>query len=43
MAQASASLARIEAIDADTLHFGHGEPWTGGAATAVAEARARDH
>jgi glyoxylase-like metal-dependent hydrolase (beta-lactamase superfamily II) len=42
MEQARASLARIEAIDAQTLHFGHGEEWTGGAAAAVAEARARD-
>jgi glyoxylase-like metal-dependent hydrolase (beta-lactamase superfamily II) len=42
MAGARASLGRIEAIDAQTLYFGHGDPWTGGAATAVAEARARD-
>ena len=42
MAQARASLERIAAIDAQTLYFGHGEPWRGGAAAAVAEARARD-
>jgi glyoxylase-like metal-dependent hydrolase (beta-lactamase superfamily II) len=42
MAQARASLERIGALDARTLYFGHGEPWTGGAAAAVAEARARD-
>lgn len=34
------SLDRIEALEADTLLFGHGEPWTGGAAAAVARARA---
>lgn len=39
--QARASLDRIEAIDAETLYFGHGEPWTGGAAAAVAQARER--
>ena len=42
MAQARASLERIAALDAQTLYFGHGEPWTRGAAAAVAEARARD-
>ena len=42
MAQARASLERIEGIDAQTLYYGHGDPWTGGAAAAVAEARARD-
>jgi glyoxylase-like metal-dependent hydrolase (beta-lactamase superfamily II) len=36
------SLERIESIDARTLFFGHGDPWTGGAASAVAEARSRD-
>jgi glyoxylase-like metal-dependent hydrolase (beta-lactamase superfamily II) len=41
-AMARASLERIEAIDAHTLFFGHGDPWTGGAAAAVAEARSRD-
>jgi glyoxylase-like metal-dependent hydrolase (beta-lactamase superfamily II) len=42
MAQARDSLARIESLDAQTLYYGHGDPWTGGAAAAVAEARARD-
>jgi glyoxylase-like metal-dependent hydrolase (beta-lactamase superfamily II) len=42
MAQARASLGRIETVDAQTVYFGHGEPWTQGAAAAVAEARARD-
>lgn len=37
--QASASLARVEALDAATLYFGHGDPWTQGAAAAVAHAR----
>ena len=39
--QARASLDRIEAIPADTLYYGHGDPWTGGAAAAVAQARER--
>jgi glyoxylase-like metal-dependent hydrolase (beta-lactamase superfamily II) len=42
MAQALDSLERIATLDAQTLYFGHGDPWTGGAAAAVAEARARD-
>ena len=42
MAQARDSLERIAALDAQTLYFGHGDPWTGGAPAAVAEARARD-
>jgi glyoxylase-like metal-dependent hydrolase (beta-lactamase superfamily II) len=42
MAQARDSLERIATLDAQTLFFGHGDPWTGGAAAAVAEARARD-
>jgi glyoxylase-like metal-dependent hydrolase (beta-lactamase superfamily II) len=42
MATARESLARIERLDVQTLYFGHGEPWTKGAAAAVAEARARD-
>jgi glyoxylase-like metal-dependent hydrolase (beta-lactamase superfamily II) len=42
MRQARASLERIAAIDAQTLYYGHGDPWTGGAAAAVAEARSRD-
>jgi glyoxylase-like metal-dependent hydrolase (beta-lactamase superfamily II) len=41
-ANARASLGRIESIDAQTLYFGHGDPWTGGSAAAVAEARSRD-
>jgi glyoxylase-like metal-dependent hydrolase (beta-lactamase superfamily II) len=39
---ARASLERIAALEAATLYFGHGDPWSGGAAAAVAEARARD-
>lgn len=39
--QARRSLDRIEAIEADTLYYGHGDPWTQGAAAAVAEARGR--
>jgi glyoxylase-like metal-dependent hydrolase (beta-lactamase superfamily II) len=35
-----ASLGRVEALDVDVVLFGHGEPWTGGASSAVAEARA---
>jgi glyoxylase-like metal-dependent hydrolase (beta-lactamase superfamily II) len=42
MAQARASLERIAAIEAQTLYYGHGDPWSGGAAAAVAEAHARD-
>ena len=42
MARARASLESIERLDAQTLYFGHGEPWTRGAAAAVAEARSRD-
>jgi glyoxylase-like metal-dependent hydrolase (beta-lactamase superfamily II) len=41
-ARARASLERIESLDAETLYFGHGDPWTAGAAAAVAEARSRD-
>jgi glyoxylase-like metal-dependent hydrolase (beta-lactamase superfamily II) len=33
------SLDRIEALDAQTVLFGHGEPWTGGAAAAARHAR----
>jgi glyoxylase-like metal-dependent hydrolase (beta-lactamase superfamily II) len=39
--QARRSLDRIEPLDVQTLYFGHGEPWTAGAAAAVAEARTR--
>jgi glyoxylase-like metal-dependent hydrolase (beta-lactamase superfamily II) len=37
--QALDSLARIESLDASVLGFGHGDPWTDGAASAVARAR----
>ncbi len=37
--QALASLERIEPIEAGTMLFGHGDPWTGGTAAAVAAAR----
>ena len=40
-AKARTALERIEALDAQTLYFGHGTPWTGGAAAAAAEARLR--
>lgn len=38
-AQAMASLERLEGIDAGVLAPGHGDPWTGGVAAAVARAR----
>jgi glyoxylase-like metal-dependent hydrolase (beta-lactamase superfamily II) len=38
-AQAAASLDRIEPLEAGVLLPGHGEPWTGGVAAAVARAR----
>jgi glyoxylase-like metal-dependent hydrolase (beta-lactamase superfamily II) len=34
------SLTRIESVDVETIHFGHGEPWTRGVASAVERARA---
>ena len=37
--RATASLDRIAALDAGTLLFGHGDPWTDGAAAAAARAR----
>jgi glyoxylase-like metal-dependent hydrolase (beta-lactamase superfamily II) len=37
--QALESLGRIEAVNAGTLLFGHGEPWSGSPAEAVAQAR----
>jgi hypothetical protein len=37
--QALASLDALERIDAGTMLFGHGEPWTDGPAAAVARAR----
>lgn len=39
--QALASLDRLEALEADIVLVGHGEPWTGGVAAAVAQARDR--
>lgn len=41
-ARARQSLERIATIDAQTLYYGHGDPWCNGAAAAVTEARARD-
>jgi glyoxylase-like metal-dependent hydrolase (beta-lactamase superfamily II) len=38
--QCHESLARIETLEAEGMFFGHGEPWRGGAAAAVARARA---
>ena len=38
-AQATASLDRLEPLEAGVLLPGHGEPWTGGVAAAVARAR----
>jgi glyoxylase-like metal-dependent hydrolase (beta-lactamase superfamily II) len=38
-AQATASLARLEPLEAGILLVGHGDPWTGGVAAAVARAR----
>jgi glyoxylase-like metal-dependent hydrolase (beta-lactamase superfamily II) len=37
--QALASLERLEDVDAETLLFGHGAPWTNGVGAAVAAAR----
>jgi glyoxylase-like metal-dependent hydrolase (beta-lactamase superfamily II) len=34
------SLGRLEELDVPTIWFGHGEPWSGGIASAVAQARA---
>ena len=33
------SLSKVESLDARVLLFGHGEPWTDGAAEAVRRAR----
>lgn len=41
-ALAHTSLAEIEAVGADTLLPGHGDPWRGSMADAVARARASD-
>jgi glyoxylase-like metal-dependent hydrolase (beta-lactamase superfamily II) len=38
-AQAMASLDRLEGLEAGVLLVGHGDPWTGGVAAAVARAR----
>jgi len=38
-AQALGSLAALEQVEAAVIGFGHGEPWRGGVAEAVAEAR----
>jgi glyoxylase-like metal-dependent hydrolase (beta-lactamase superfamily II) len=38
-AQAIASLERIESLEAGVLVVGHGDPWTGGVAEAIARAR----
>ena len=38
---ARASLGRLDGLEAGLVLPGHGEPWTGGVAAAVAEARAR--
>jgi glyoxylase-like metal-dependent hydrolase (beta-lactamase superfamily II) len=38
-AQAIASLERIESLEAGVVVVGHGDPWTGGVAEAVARAR----
>ena len=38
-AQALGSLAALEQVEAAVIGFGHGEPWRGGVAAAVAEAR----
>jgi glyoxylase-like metal-dependent hydrolase (beta-lactamase superfamily II) len=37
--QAVASLDRLERLDAEVLLPGHGDPWTGGVAQAVTQAR----
>ena len=39
--EAYESLSKIEAIDARTLYFGHGDPSTAGTRATVAEARAK--
>jgi glyoxylase-like metal-dependent hydrolase (beta-lactamase superfamily II) len=40
-AEALASLARLEPIEARWALPGHGEPWTGGVSAAIAAVRAR--
>ena len=39
-AQALASVDRLEGVEAAVIGFGHGDPWRGGVAAALAEARA---
>lgn len=39
--QALESLSRLDGVSADLILPGHGDPWTGGVAAAVAEARRR--
>lgn len=41
-ARSRESLARLEGLDADTLLTGHGDPWRGSMADAVARARQAD-
>jgi glyoxylase-like metal-dependent hydrolase (beta-lactamase superfamily II) len=41
-AQARASLDRFEGLEAETMLFGHGDPWTGGIDSALERARASD-
>jgi glyoxylase-like metal-dependent hydrolase (beta-lactamase superfamily II) len=38
--QALDSLAKLEGVEADVVLFGHGDPWSGGVAAAIAGARA---
>jgi glyoxylase-like metal-dependent hydrolase (beta-lactamase superfamily II) len=40
-ARADASLARFEPVEAGTILFGHGDPWTGGVPAALAAVRRR--
>lgn len=39
---ALASLAHLDAIDAEVVLFGHGDPWTGGLRQALEVARGGD-
>jgi glyoxylase-like metal-dependent hydrolase (beta-lactamase superfamily II) len=38
--QALASLSRLEGVEAETILFGHGDPWRGGTQSAIEAARA---
>jgi glyoxylase-like metal-dependent hydrolase (beta-lactamase superfamily II) len=40
--QARASLKRFEGLEAETMLFGHGDPWTGGLEQALDQSRASD-